>query len=238
MKLDEVDPVLLDDSEESTDMSDEDDESEGDDDEEEEEEDTEVEEEEEGGGLGMLGFFSAPELEEMKRKAKEEEEQVEKGEEDDREEKREDGVMHDEQDHEIEMEKEQRLEAEDEESAPVCTKAQSPAVHDTHTAMGQEHKQKESLPSLVPPSKQLDQQENPLADKEDKPASEYDEDLDIKTPIPHLLRGTLRKYQHYGLDWLAGLYNNNINGILADEMGLGKTIQTIALLAHLAVEHE
>ncbi|KAJ6151836.1 hypothetical protein N7470_006964 [Penicillium chermesinum] len=59
----------------------------------------------------------------------------------------------------------------------------------------------------------------------------------LKTPIPHLLRGTLREYQHYGLDWLAGLYNNHINGILADEMGLGKTIQTIALLAHLAVEH-
>ncbi|EEQ88412.1 adenosinetriphosphatase [Blastomyces dermatitidis ER-3] len=62
--------------------------------------------------------------------------------------------------------------------------------------------------------------------------------LPIKTPIPHLLRGTLREYQHFGLDWLAGLYTSNINGILADEMGLGKTIQTIALLAHLAVEHE
>ncbi|KAF2453474.1 SNF2 family N-terminal domain-containing protein, partial [Lineolata rhizophorae] len=55
---------------------------------------------------------------------------------------------------------------------------------------------------------------------------------------PSLLRGTLREYQHDGLDWLAGLYAGNTNGILADEMGLGKTIQTIALLAHLAVEHE
>ncbi|KAI4135624.1 MAG: hypothetical protein LQ347_000520 [Umbilicaria vellea] len=60
----------------------------------------------------------------------------------------------------------------------------------------------------------------------------------LKTPVPSLLRGTLREYQHYGLDWLAGLYANGTNGILADEMGLGKTIQTIALLAHLAVEHE
>ncbi|KAL4917070.1 SNF2 family N-terminal domain-containing protein [Aspergillus aurantiobrunneus] len=60
----------------------------------------------------------------------------------------------------------------------------------------------------------------------------------LKTPVPRLLRGTLREYQHFGLDWLAGLYTNHINGILADEMGLGKTIQTIALLAHLAVEHE
>ncbi|KAI8628012.1 hypothetical protein F5Y19DRAFT_150272 [Xylariaceae sp. FL1651] len=59
-----------------------------------------------------------------------------------------------------------------------------------------------------------------------------------KTEVPFLLRGDLREYQHYGLDWLAGLYKNQTNGILADEMGLGKTIQTIALLAHLACHHE
>ncbi|OLN93234.1 Helicase SWR1 [Colletotrichum chlorophyti] len=59
-----------------------------------------------------------------------------------------------------------------------------------------------------------------------------------RTEIPFLLRGTLREYQHDGLDWLAGLYANNTNGILADEMGLGKTIQTISLLAHLACHHE
>lgn len=59
-----------------------------------------------------------------------------------------------------------------------------------------------------------------------------------KTEVPFLLRGTLREYQHFGLDWLAGLYVNHTNGILADEMGLGKTIQTIALLAHLACVHE
>ena len=60
----------------------------------------------------------------------------------------------------------------------------------------------------------------------------------LKTQVPSLLRGTLREYQHFGLDWLAGLYANRTNGILADEMGLGKTIQTIALLAHVAIEHE
>ncbi|MCJ1378887.1 swr1 complex component [Xylographa soralifera] len=60
----------------------------------------------------------------------------------------------------------------------------------------------------------------------------------LRTQVPSLLRGTLREYQHYGLDWLAGLYANGTNGILADEMGLGKTIQTISLLAHLAVEYE
>ncbi|KAK3346023.1 SNF2 family N-terminal domain-containing protein [Lasiosphaeria hispida] len=59
-----------------------------------------------------------------------------------------------------------------------------------------------------------------------------------RTEIPFLLRGTLREYQHLGLDWLSALYVNSTNGILADEMGLGKTIQTIALLAHLACHHE
>jgi len=37
-----------------------------------------------------------------------------------------------------------------------------------------------------------------------------------------------------GMNWLANLYHQGINGILADEMGLGKTIQSIAFLAHLA----
>ncbi|EDU47702.1 helicase swr1 [Pyrenophora tritici-repentis] len=59
-----------------------------------------------------------------------------------------------------------------------------------------------------------------------------------RTEVPFLLRGTLREYQHDGLDWLANLYESDTNGILADEMGLGKTIQTISLLAHLAVRHE
>ncbi|KAJ3331467.1 swr1 complex component [Blyttiomyces sp. JEL0837] len=59
---------------------------------------------------------------------------------------------------------------------------------------------------------------------------------DVKVKVPMLLRHTLREYQHVGLDWLARLYNNGLNGILADEMGLGKTIQTIALIAYLAVE--
>ncbi|KAF2246934.1 helicase swr1 [Trematosphaeria pertusa] len=58
-----------------------------------------------------------------------------------------------------------------------------------------------------------------------------------RTEIPSLLRGTLREYQHDGLDWLANLFDSGTNGILADEMGLGKTIQTIALLAYIAVYH-
>ncbi|XP_070205034.1 helicase domino-like isoform X4 [Littorina saxatilis] len=62
------------------------------------------------------------------------------------------------------------------------------------------------------------------------------ETAEVKTKVPFLLKHTLREYQHVGLDWLATMYEKRLNGILADEMGLGKTIQTIALLAHLAVE--
>lgn len=68
--------------------------------------------------------------------------------------------------------------------------------------------------------------------KKEEPASRY------STPIPPLLRGNLRDYQHEGLDWLANLYANGRSGILADEMGLGKTIQSISLLAHLATSYE
>ena len=40
----------------------------------------------------------------------------------------------------------------------------------------------------------------------------------MKTPVPFLLKHTLREYQHIGLDWLVSLYEKRINGILADEM--------------------
>jgi len=53
---------------------------------------------------------------------------------------------------------------------------------------------------------------------------------------PAAFHGTLKEYQIKGLRWLNNLFEQGINGILADEMGLGKTIQTIALLAHLAIE--
>ncbi|KAL7421999.1 swr1 complex component [Cryptotrichosporon argae] len=66
--------------------------------------------------------------------------------------------------------------------------------------------------------------------------AEHDDLNGFKIRPPFLLRGTLRPYQHAGLEWLASLYANNMNGILADEMGLGKTIQTISLLAHLACD--
>ena len=53
-------------------------------------------------------------------------------------------------------------------------------------------------------------------------------------PQPSTFDGQLKTYQLRGMNWLASLYHQGINGILADEMGLGKTVQSIALLAHLA----
>ena len=47
--------------------------------------------------------------------------------------------------------------------------------------------------------------------------------------------GDMRDYQLEGLNWMLKIHACSINGILADEMGLGKTLQTISLLAELAV---
>jgi ATP-dependent DNA helicase len=39
---------------------------------------------------------------------------------------------------------------------------------------------------------------------------------------PRLITGAkLRDYQLAGVEWMASLYSNGLNGILADEMGLG-----------------
>ncbi|KAI8092584.1 SNF2 family N-terminal domain-containing protein [Halteromyces radiatus] len=54
---------------------------------------------------------------------------------------------------------------------------------------------------------------------------------------PSILMCQLKSYQLKGLNWLANLYDQGINGILADEMGLGKTVQSISLMAYLAEVH-
>jgi hypothetical protein len=54
---------------------------------------------------------------------------------------------------------------------------------------------------------------------------------------PSMLTCTMKDYQLKGLNWLANLYEQGINGILADEMGLGKTVQSISLMAYLAEQH-
>lgn len=60
--------------------------------------------------------------------------------------------------------------------------------------------------------------------------------MDVKQP--KMLTCQLKEYQLKGLNWLANLYEQGINGILADEMGLGKTVQSIALMAYLAEVHD
>jgi helicase SWR1 len=57
-------------------------------------------------------------------------------------------------------------------------------------------------------------------------------DPDTKVTPPLLLRGVLRPYQQSGLEWLASLHVNKLNGILADEMGLGYVFQRL----HIAID--
>jgi hypothetical protein len=45
---------------------------------------------------------------------------------------------------------------------------------------------------------------------------------DMSVAQPKMLMAQLKEYQLKGLNWLATLYEQGINGILADEMGLGK----------------
>ncbi|KAF3917384.1 hypothetical protein ABW21_db0203953 [Orbilia brochopaga] len=56
----------------------------------------------------------------------------------------------------------------------------------------------------------------------------------LHTRQPKLVTGgVMKEYQLEGLEWMASLFENGLNGILADEMGLGKTLQTISLFAFL-----
>jgi helicase SWR1 len=63
--------------------------------------------------------------------------------------------------------------------------------------------------------------EEPVEEESGDDVSETYHEEGTKFRTPFLLRGTLRPYQQAGLEWLASLYSNNLNGILADEMGLG-----------------
>ncbi|KAJ1545413.1 putative DNA helicase ino80 [Nowakowskiella sp. JEL0078] len=60
---------------------------------------------------------------------------------------------------------------------------------------------------------------------------------EIEIQQPKMLTCSLKAYQLKGLNWLANLYEQGINGILADEMGLGKTVQSISVLTYLAETH-
>ena len=57
--------------------------------------------------------------------------------------------------------------------------------------------------------------------------------LGEKPEAYELAEGTLRPYQHYGVQWMEYLQKHHMGACLADEMGLGKTVQVIALLRKL-----
>jgi hypothetical protein len=63
------------------------------------------------------------------------------------------------------------------------------------------------------------------------------EDESIRTTLPDItlpetFHGTLRPYQHRGLEWLSFMEQFGFGCCLADDMGLGKTVQLLALLTH------
>ncbi|PVI06810.1 hypothetical protein DM02DRAFT_609598 [Periconia macrospinosa] len=112
---------------------------------------------------------------------------------------------------------------------------------DSHMDTDKPYTNGESAANEPAPSIEVDESEPVQEIPQDKIASankSRHSSSPPRTEIPSLLRGTLREYQHGGLDWLANLYDSETNGILADEMGLGKTIQTISLLAYIAVNRE
>lgn len=230
--LDEVDDALMDKSDESTDMDDDMGTSEGSSEEDESGDERSADEE----PAGLLGFFSKRQLELEPETELASEEQ------------------HDASRDEDELSED---EAEEVSLIPDATQGPTPSAttsEEPHTevheerALGIDKPGREdqittiattasTIPKTIEEKPPLTQDLKSLVQDTSLPATPMSNNPS-KTPIPSLLRGRLREYQHFGLDWLAGLYAAGTNGILADEMGLGKTIQTIALLAHLAVEHE
>lgn len=226
--LDEVDDALMDDSDESTDMdddmSDSDESSQG-----VESSDDESADEE---PAGLLGFFSNEQLKPDTKSVEEE-------------------------NHDASRDDDEASEDEAEEVSLIPDATQGPTPSATTSEEPHTEVREERAPSIITSGRESGAttganrdstisrvaEENPppdfrsLAQETSLPTTPMSNNP-LKVPVPSLLRGTLREYQHFGLDWLAGLYAAGTNGILADEMGLGKTIQTIALLAHLAVEHE
>lgn len=58
----------------------------------------------------------------------------------------------------------------------------------------------------------------------------------VQVTQPAMLNCKLKEYQLKGLNWLANLYEQGINGILADEMGLGKVgLYTLRHCPHIIV---
>jgi helicase SWR1 len=209
-ELEDVDDALLDDEDESTDMDSDMSSDEG----ESEEGEGSGSEAEEGPGLGLMGFLSKKDIQALKGDQESEDAELaiaaQNGDASD--------VKAPDQSDDARLQKVDES-MQDAEEAPAAL------VNGAETTESKE-------PS---PSESMLMSQN--ADTAPTTPSTPRGPTRVEVPT-QLLRGTLREYQHDGLDWLAKMYAGGRNGILADEMGLGKTIQTIALLAHLAVEHE
>ncbi|KAF2017854.1 hypothetical protein BU24DRAFT_420916 [Aaosphaeria arxii CBS 175.79] len=204
--------------------------------------------EDEGGDLGVMGFLSASEIKKMKEAAKtilDKETKAEGDEVADAMEVVEAGPTNDNKSTVGEQ--------------PSVPSPHSNGVNGHHPDQQLEEAKSEVQEQLTTTDGRDTDQKNgeTSADKPKSSIEDRDEDMDDvamapsksqsrsrhsssppRTEIPSLLRGTLREYQHDGLDWLANLYDTDTNGILADEMGLGKTIQTISLLAYIAVNRQ
>lgn len=120
---------------------------------------------------------------------------------------------------------------------------------DTQTALERKTNEAIQLAKHQAHIRDDDDSEQPGAGTSSTPLVDLDSDeLNFQNPTslsgpltigqPHILMAQLKEYQLKGLNWLATLYEQGINGILADEMGLGKTVQSISLLAYLAETHD
>ncbi|KAF5377629.1 hypothetical protein D9615_005291 [Tricholomella constricta] len=118
---------------------------------------------------------------------------------------------------------------------------------DTQAAL--ERKTNEALKLAKAQAHIHDDGEEPASEPSKAPLVDLDsEELNFQNPTslsgpltigqPKMLMAQLKEYQLKGLNWLATLYEQGINGILADEMGLGKTVQSISLLSYLAETHD
>lgn len=146
-----------------------------------------------------------------------------------------------ESDESIPMDSEEDISSEDEEADEEEEDEEQEREPSALSALVNGHAEKEEGSAKIEPIEDDEEYKSEsIAQASSAEEEEVEEDETghpkTKIAVPFLLRGTLREYQHYGLEWLAGLYKTNTNGILADEMGLGKTIQTIALIAYLACE--
>ena len=57
------------------------------------------------------------------------------------------------------------------------------------------------------------------------------------SPIPKVIKASLRTYQNEGVNWLNRLRDMHLNGILADDMGLGKTLQSIIAITQHKIDN-